>query len=254
MQTPLIAWNVPASEYGLEQCRIDLPPTLLEHDVFVSPVCMGSKLLPDYRKKPALFHTIIKPAGTLIDIHDDGPLTANALIQIVGHTVLLTWHGTDSNRRFFEPFHCTQHPFILSRALDSMTGLKVTILNPGVGVIMDAGMIYGEMSRDTSATGGWVFVKAEWLLRNNEIQNGCSREVHLIKTRMAQPLGMDDDVCSMIHVMEYGMNMWKCLLENMKDEMTWNDAFESIREIEDLIRHLDPKLMVKRKRGGNKKY
>lgn len=137
MQTPLVAWNVPASKDGLEQCGIRLPPALLKHDVFVSPVCMGCKLPSDHRRKPPLFHTIIKPAGTLIDVHDDGSLTANVLIQVVGHTIILSWPRTDTNQRFFGPFHCTQHPFILSRALDSMTGLKVTILNPGMGVVMD---------------------------------------------------------------------------------------------------------------------
>jgi hypothetical protein len=116
-----------------------------------------------------------------------------------------------------------------------MTGLKVTILNPGIGVIMDPGVIYGEMSPDNSATGGWVFVDSGWLLQNNEIRNDCSREAFLIKARMARPLGLDDDIVSVVRVMEYGMNMWECLLANMKDGMNWNDASDSIAATKDLL-------------------
>lgn len=155
MQTPLVAWNVPATKDGLGQCGISLPHVLLECDVFVSPVCMGCKLPSDYRRRDPLFHTIIKPAGTLLDVRDDGTLTANVLIQVEGHTALLTWPRTDSNLQFYEQYHCTQHPFILSTALDSMTGLKLTILSPGMGVVMDPGMLYAEMSSGNSATGGW---------------------------------------------------------------------------------------------------
>lgn len=111
-------------------------------------------------------------------------------------------------------------------------------------------MIYAEMSSDNSATGGWVFVDSGWLLQNNEIRNGCSREALLIKARMARPLGMDDDVGSMVRVMEYGMNMWECLLGNLKDRMNWYDASESIAKTEDLVefvRLIVPRLMVKRK-------
>lgn len=61
MQTPLGSrMECPIIKDGLEQCRIRLQP---ERHLFVSPVCIGSKLLPDYRKKLAVFHMIIKPRG-----------------------------------------------------------------------------------------------------------------------------------------------------------------------------------------------
>ena len=247
MHTPLVAWNIPDSKGGLEQCRIEPPADLFEHDVFVSPICMGTKLPLDYRKRQPLFHTIIKPVECIIDVHDDGPLTANVLVQIVGHTIFFTWPGTESNRRFFEPFHCTQHPFILSRALECMTDLNVTILSPGMGVIMNVDMIYAEMSPETSATEGWVFVKAAWL-QTQENQNSCFREVRLIKSLMARPLGMDDDVRSMVGVVEYGVNMWKCLETNMREETPWNEIAEDIELIKtllDIVKGLFPKITRK---------
>ena len=111
-------------------------------------------------------------------------------------------------------------------------------------------MIYGEISPYSAATGGWVFVKAEGLLQHNEIQNGFLWEADLIKAQMARLLGMNVDDQGVIHIVEYGINIWEYLLENMKDGINWSDAFEAIAKIEDFlkfIRRVAPKITIKRK-------
>ena len=261
IHTPLIAWNIPASEGGLGQCQICLPPDLIENDVFVSPVCIGSNLAPLHlnRRKPPMLHTALKTGAAIGDIHSDTNSTRNAFVQFEGYTLILTWPKNHSNRLFFDPFHGTQHPLLLSRALDSMSGLQVAILRPGIGLVMDTGMYYGEMSPRTSATGGWAFVKAGSLrCQSNEILSSCLSEARIINSRMKKPRGLDDDPRSMINVMEYEVDMWRCLQENMTEKMHWTKELgdeedaENLKNVENFLEVFSaavPQIKPKRKRA-----
>ena len=236
-QVPYSAWGVKASMNGLLSCNFQLPEVLLSPTVFISPVGNGDELpLRDRNNRP-LFHSILTPAGTISDIHDDGVLLASLLVQLYGIKVLFTWEGTEANREYFRESHGTTHHLRLGEAISKMMdGFKVTILNPGDAVKMESGMIHAVVSLTNSAIGCWEYVDARWF-DSNDIRKGAEWVLDLIKSR-GKPLPSDEKPEIMYNGLVYGMNMWRCLLQNLVD--TGNEGMEQwIVQIRRLVEWLE---------------
>jgi len=104
---------------------------------------------------------VITRATTVSDIHDDGVLIANLLVQLYGVKVLFSWPGTTGNRKFFHDYHGRDHFLVLGDIISKMDGLEPTFLNPGDGVNLEPGMIHAVISRTNWAIGSWEYVDAE---------------------------------------------------------------------------------------------
>lgn len=135
IQVPYFVIGVKASENELLKCSVELPDCLQQLDVYISPVTHGEELSLENRNDPPLLHSIITPAGKIIDIHDDSVISASLLFLLYGYKVLLTWPGSQTNREYFGDFHDIMgHDLQVLEAIDRMSGLKMTILSPGVEV------------------------------------------------------------------------------------------------------------------------
>jgi hypothetical protein len=81
--------------------------------------------------------TTMTPAGTITYIHDDGLSGASFVFVILGVKILLAWPGIENNRLYFSAYSHSQHLFILEDEIERLSGMKVTILRAGDGVVMD---------------------------------------------------------------------------------------------------------------------
>jgi len=219
--TPITAWGVKASPKGVGFCNFQPPEALREPTVFISPVGNCDEFCPNTTDEQPLFHSIITPATTVSDIHDDGALIANFLVQLYGVKVLFSWPGTTANRKFFRDYHGRDHFLVLGDAISKMDGLKLTFLNPGDGVNLEPGMIHALISLTNSAIGSWEYVDAEWF-DTDEIRKGTKWLLDLIKTRQ-QPLANEVAVAELYKPIIYGMNMWRAMLkrlDNTRDELS----------------------------------
>ena len=201
----------------LLNCDIQLPKHLKQEEVFVSSIAQDSTLFDDNCDDPPYFSTIATPAGTITDMHDDCILTASALIIVLGEKLLFTWPNTPDNREYYKNHHGTQNSFALLQAIDRMTRLKATMLRKKEGVIMKRGMIHAVLSPVNSAVSGWVFVDSKWLEEGHEaILSDMNWELDLFEKREQHPVSIDQSSTSMIDVLHYGVNMWKCVYKRMK--------------------------------------
>ena len=237
LHTPFTAWGVKATDNGLLNCGFEIPESLQRPTVFLSPVGNGDTLSLDERKERALFHSILSPAGSITDIHDDGVLWGSLLVQLYGTKVIFSWPGTDANRKYFERAHGTQHHLRLSEAVLKMPdGFKLTILNPGVAVVMDPGMIHAVVSPTNSAIGSWEYVDARWL-QDDHIREGTEWLLALVKSRKTRlPVDMNPE--HDLDGLMYGLNMWKCLLVNLR-ETKQPGMEEHLAKIENLVDWLE---------------
>jgi hypothetical protein len=238
IQVPYSAWGVKASPNGLQDCNFQLPEVLLQPTTFVSPVGNGHKLLLEDRKDWPLFHSILTPAGNVTDIHDDGVLSASLLVQVYGTKVLFTWPGSEANREYFRDSHGTAHHLRLGDAISKMTdGFKVTILNPLDAVKMEPGMIHAVVSPTNSAIGCWEYVNTTWL-DSDDIRAGAEWALGLIKSR-ERPLLSDEMPENMYKGLVYGMNMWRCLLQNLVDTSHEGAELVQVVQIRRLLEWLE---------------
>ena len=213
--TPITAWGVKASPKGVGSCNFQPPEALCKPTVFISPVGNCDEFSPNTTDDEPLFHSVITPATTISDIHDDGVLIATLLAQLYGAKLLFTWPATTANRKFFRDYHGRDHFLVLGDAISKMDGLKLTFLNPGDGVKLDPGMIHAVISLTNSAIGCWEYVDAEWF-DTEEIQQGTEWLLDLIKTRQ-QPLPNEVTMAELYKPIAYGMNMWRAVLKRLDD-------------------------------------
>jgi len=241
IQAPYIAVGVKASKNGLLDCEIEMPDVLRRSDVYVSPVTHGEKVGLAVRNDPPLFHSIITPAGTITDIHDDSVISGSFLVQLYGYKVLLSWPGSPINREFFKDCHGTDHDLRLLEAIERMSeGLKVTILKPGIGVELLPGMIHAVLSPTNSAIGCWEYVNAQWL-DSNEIKEGGLWELKLLAKRAAAELPSDEKTEDMYRQLSSGIDLWECLKERLVDDSD-EDAGARVEQIQNLISLLIPQI------------
>ena len=156
------------------------------------------------------------------------------------NAILFTWPGTEANREYFRDSHGTAHHLRLSEAISKLTdGLKVTILNPGDAVKLERRMIHAVVSPTNSAIGCWEYVDATWL-DSNDIRAGAEWAFELIESRKT-PLPSDDKLENMYNGLAYGMNMWRCLLQNLVD--AGNEEMEQrIVQIRHLVEFLEQQI------------
>jgi len=238
IQAPYLAVGVKASENGLLDCGIELPDVLLQSDVYVSPVTHGEKV--DCNSDP-LFHSIITPAGTITDIHDDSVISASFLVQLYGYKVFFSWPGSPNNREFFKDCHGRDHDLRLLEAIERMSGLKVTILKPGIGMELLLGMIHAVLSPTNSAIGCWEYVNAQWL-DSDEIKEGGLWELNLLAKRAAAKLPVDQKTEDMYRQLSSGVDLWECLKERCLKENKDVGASQRVEQIQDLISLLKPQI------------
>src|SRR5947207_3277229 len=88
------ALDIPASRSGLLVCGIQLPSFLQSAYVLVRD---------DGSEEPSPhLSSVVTPAGTITDIHQDGSIIAAVLFVTLGTKVLLTWPATPENLDFYE--------------------------------------------------------------------------------------------------------------------------------------------------------
>jgi hypothetical protein len=213
---PFTAWGVRATDNGLLSCGFRIPQSLQCPTVFLSPVGNGHKLPAEMRKERPLFHTILTPAGTITDIHDDSPMVGTLLVVVRGKKVIFSWPGTDANRKYFKDAHGVEHFLRLPEAVSKMPdGFKLTILNPGDALAMPPGTIHAVLSPINSAISCWEYVNAEWL-GDDEIQEGAEWVLGVLRSRKAR-LSVDLDLEYDLKGLKYGYDMWRCLLLNLQE-------------------------------------
>ena len=159
--------------------------------MYVSPVGHGEERELDSRNNPPLFHSILTPAATITDIHDDSVLSASMLVQLYGYKILLTWPATETNRMYFKDCHGTERYVRLEEAIREMAGLKVMILKPGDGVKMEPGKLHAVLSVTNSVISCWEYVDAKWP-DDDGIEKGILWELDLIKKCVSAPVPTDD--------------------------------------------------------------
>jgi hypothetical protein len=244
IQVPYFVICVKASENGLLKCGVKLPDCLQQLDVYISPVTHGEELNPENRNDPPLLHSIITPAGKITDIRDDSVISASLLFLLYGYKVLLTWPGSHTNREYFGDFHgVVGHDLQVLEAIDRMSGLKVTILSPGIGVELWPGMIHAVLSPRNSAIACWEFVKAQWL-ENDDIEKGGLWELDLLAGRARAELPVDEKVEKMYQQLRYGVSLWKCLEEKLTEE-GGEDVSDKVDRIQRLVVALESRIPVK---------
>jgi hypothetical protein len=241
-QTPYSAWGVKASPTGLLSCGFQLPDVLLDPTVFVSPVGNGDELSTQDRNEAPLFHFIMTPAATITDIHDDGGLSASWLVQLYGTKVLFSWPGTELNRKHFKDSHAREHGLRVREAIENLEGFKLNILNPGNAVRIDPGMIHAVVSPTNSAIGCWEYVDAKWL-DSNDIREEAEWLLGLIRDREHQVTG-DDTPRNMYAGVTYGLNLWRCLLENLIHAGN-EEREDHLVKVRDLVKWLEGKIPAK---------
>src|SRR5947207_594795 len=100
----LSAFDIPASKNGLLACEIELPSFLQSTNVIVRD---------DRRQnQERRLSSIVTPAGTITDIHQDRSITGTVLFVTLGTKVLLTWPPTPDNLEFYEPYYEAQHGIV----------------------------------------------------------------------------------------------------------------------------------------------
>jgi len=252
IQIPYFVIGVKASENGLLNCGVELPDCLQRLDVYISPVTHGEELSPEKRADPPLLHSIFTPAGKITDIHDDSVISASMLVQLYGYKVLLSWPGSQTNRDYFGDFHgVVGHDLQILEAVERMSGLKVTILSPGVGVKLWPSMIHAVLSPNNSAIACWEYVDAQWL-ENDDIEKGGLWELDLLAKRARAELRVDEKVENMYRQLKYGLSLWRCLEEQLIEEGGEDeDVRHKVDQIQRLVAALEPRIPKSKGRRRN---
>jgi len=174
------------------------------------------------------------------------------LVQLYGYKVLLSWPGSQTNRDYFGDFHgVVGHDLQILEAVERMSGLKVTILSPGVGVKLWPSMIHAVLSPNNSAIACWEYVDAQWL-ENDDIEKGGLWELDLLAKRARAELRVDEKVENMYRQLKYGVSLWRCLEEQLIEEGGEDeDARHQVDQIQRLVAVLEPRIPKSKGRRRN---
>jgi len=247
IQIPYFVIGVKASENGLLNCGVELPDCLQRLDVYISPVTHGEELSPEKRADPPLLHSIFTPARKITDIHDDSVISVSMLVHFMA---IRSWPGSQTNHDYFGDFHgVVGHDLQILEAVERMSGLKVTILSPGVGVKLCPSMIHAVLSPNNSAIACWEYVDAQWL-ENDDIEKGGLWELDLLAKRARAELPVDEKAEKMYRQLRYGVSLWRCLGEKLIEE-GGEDVSDKVDQIQRLVAVLEPRIPKSKGRRRN---
>jgi len=201
--TPYSASDILAScEKGLASCSVTLPKFF--HDIDVA----ARRVHSEDPSSEFRLTTTITPAGSITDPHIDGSGSGLLLFQLFGTKVLFTWPSSVRNLHWFEPRHgLRQGSLILDRAIQELSGLRLTILERHEVVELAPGMIHAVMSPNNSAISGWNFVRANWISLQ-AVQRNMLWEAELVRRQMVEGW---DHVYNLEDYLNDDLRLWETL-------------------------------------------
>lgn len=173
----------------------------------------------------------VTPAFNVSRLRMNETGVGRALLGVYGVTILFWWTYSKELLRLFEEFKANLEDEIIMTALKTWPGLRWSVLSPGEYIQIDTGMVYCTMSPVNSATSGWPFFNAMWLI-NGQLEAVVSKEMAYVEKSLELQDGPDPEEIS--GKLRKGVQYWEsCLNSPMmskKDKIALRKVISEVKE------------------------